>query len=264
MFKFHTMWCSTRLPSGHIPDLDLAAGFSEDHGGSASVNPPTNATATPQIVNLAVIDVDLSVLGPSVMDTLAEAPIVNLTLRNITLRSVRGGLPLKPPAHDGPLLDSTGGASGPVAAWNVGVPGWVCKGQDGTKEVSKVFASGTIEAVSPPLGGGCNFAPVPAPVPNRNCTAKAVLGCFNDSSATMHQAAGWTVPLGASTIHDRVTRANCAAVCDGQRSAVAAIDQGNHCLCGGDRSVAASSRFVLPMVACQQAKEWPCTGSCCG
>ena len=46
--------------------------FSEDHGGSASKNPPTNATATPRIVNLAVLDVDLTVLGPSLIDTLAE------------------------------------------------------------------------------------------------------------------------------------------------------------------------------------------------
>ena len=190
--------------------------FGEDHGGSASANPPTNASATPTIRNMAVINIDLTVLGPSMINTLAEAPIQNLTLRNITLRSARRS------DQD----QDQGGSSAGV--------GWACQGQQGTREVpGRVFASGTIEDVTPGLGA-CSFAPTPPtpppppPAPAPRCTAKAVLGCFNDSTPAMRQAAGWAAPPGEAAIHDRVTRGDCAALCDLQHASVAAIDQGNH------------------------------------
>ena len=114
-------------------------GFSEDHGGSASANPPTNATATPRIRNMAVVNMALSVMGPSVINTLAEAPIENLTLRNITLTGapeldliVYGYIHLyvNPNARSTIIIIIT-----LTAAHSGARTGWTCAGQDGTKEV---------------------------------------------------------------------------------------------------------------------------------
>ena len=205
-------------------------GFSEDHGGSASANPPTNATATPRIRNMAVVNMALSVMGPSVINTLAEAPIENLTLRNITLTA----------AHSGART------------------GWTCAGQDGTKEVGKIFATGTIEAVSPPLGR-CSFIPPPPP---RICRIARVLGCYNDSGKHSD-----LLPFGdTASVHDHVTHGNCASLCANQHLAVAGIDQGNHCRCGSNASLAAADALGLrlPSLTACQSREWPCTGACCG
>ena len=131
--------------------------------------------------------------------------------------------------------------------------------------VNALFASGTVENVSPPLPKECEFGgatPPPPPLPpSAHCATSAVLGCFNDSSAGMISATGWEPARGD---HDDVTRANCALLCFGQHRSIAAIDQGNHCLCGDNHSLALSAAtFGLPMTACQD-KEWPCSGACCG
>lgn len=65
--------------------------FQANHGGTAAQNPPTNKSATPVIRNLTVKNVVLSVLGPSTIYTLAESPIENLILSNITLTPAKQG-----------------------------------------------------------------------------------------------------------------------------------------------------------------------------
>jgi hypothetical protein len=61
-------------------------GFGENHGsGYNQALGPTNTTGTPTIKNLLIKDVTLTdVRGPSVIFTLAEAPIVNFSLQNVT------------------------------------------------------------------------------------------------------------------------------------------------------------------------------------
>jgi hypothetical protein len=130
--------------------------------------------------------------------------------------------------------------------------------------VNRLFASGLVEDVSPPLPKECQFGPSPPPTPpapHVRCVVTTVLGCYNDSTAAMSAAAGW---VGMSADHDDVTRENCAALCFGQHRSVGAIDQGNHCRCGDNHSVAVSAAsYTLPMLACQD-NAWPCTGACCG
>ena len=129
--------------------------------------------------------------------------------------------------------------------------------------VNAIYATGTVDKVSPPLPEQCSFTtpPSPPPRPPVRCDNFTVLGCFNDSSPSMISATGWVAAPGD---HDDVTRSNCAVLCLDQHRPIAAIDQGNHCLCGNVLAVSSSARsFALPEVACLD-KEWPCTGACCG
>jgi polygalacturonase len=103
-------------------------GFQENHGGTPAQDPPTNASATPVIRNLTVKNVVLSALGPSLIATLAESPIENLVLSNITLTPARHGAKVY----------------------------WQCPAAEGTKQVNKLFATGKVENVSPPLGS-CSY-----------------------------------------------------------------------------------------------------------
>eukprot|EP01051_Picozoa_sp_SAG22_P014538 SAG22_NODE_1778_length_3602_cov_1.737083_2_plen_343_part_00 len=109
-------------------------GFSEFHGTSLGPEPatgPTNTTGTPTIKNLVIKDVVLTdCAGPSVIQTLAEAPIENFVMKNVTWstrKGVRGG--------------------------------YVCTGFDGTRLVNTMFATGSAADLVPPLSRGCQFLP---------------------------------------------------------------------------------------------------------
>lgn len=111
-------------------------GFSENHGTSLGPEPttgPTNATGTPVIENLLIKDVFLTdVAGPSEIFTLAESPIQNFTLSNVTWSARRGAK-----------------------------TGYVCQGWNGTKTVNELFASGRAVNVMPALPTReCGFLPV--------------------------------------------------------------------------------------------------------
>ena len=84
------------------------------------------------IQNLLIKDVFLTdVAGPSEIFTLAESPIQNFTLSNVTWSARRG-----------------------VKA------GYVCQGWNGTKTVNELFASGTAVDVVPALPTReCGFLP---------------------------------------------------------------------------------------------------------
>jgi polygalacturonase len=109
-------------------------GFSEFHGTSLGPEPatgPTNASGTPTIKNLLIKDVVLTeCAGPSVIQTLAEAPIENLSIHNVTWSTRRG-------------------AKG----------GYECTGYNGTRLVNGLFASGSAVNLVPPLPRGCQLLP---------------------------------------------------------------------------------------------------------
>lgn len=212
-------------------------------GGNYIHAPPTNMTATPKIKNITVQNVRLTNVEGAYqgISTLPESPIDGLFLRNISFTMTK--------VHR--------------ASWTCQAG---CSGTTGC--VNKIFASGLVENVSPPLPKECQFGstlPPTPPAPAVHCAVTAVLGCYNDSTAAMATAAGW-VDTGAQHKgdHDDVTHENCAALCFGQHRSVGGIDQGNHCRCGDNHSVAVSAAsYTLPMTACQD-KAWPCTGVCCG
>merc|ERR1711908_153356 len=66
--------------------------FQENHAGTPAQDPPTNASATPVIRDLTVKNVVMSTVGPSLIYTLAESPIQNLVLSNITLTPAKHGV----------------------------------------------------------------------------------------------------------------------------------------------------------------------------
>ena len=173
------------------------------------------------------------------ISTLSESPIHGLHLKNISFTMAKGGR----------------------APWTCQAD---CTGR-GSSCVTGLFATGTVEDVSPPLPRACQFKlpgppapPPPPPPPQKVCTLLAVRGCFNDSDAT-HPI----LPLSAHGDHDDVTQGNCAALCEAQGMPLAGIDQGNHCKCGKASALAGAGDFILPQKDCQN-KEWPCTGACCG
>ena len=114
--------------------------FSEFHGTSLGPEPatgPTNRTGTPTIKNLVIKDVVLTdCAGPAVIQTLAEAPIVDFLMTNVSW-SVRRG------------------AKG----------GYECTGYNGTRLVSGMFATGSAVDLVPPLSRDCQFMPPPPPPP---------------------------------------------------------------------------------------------------
>ena len=203
-----------------------AVSFGENHGGDV---PVTNASATPRIKNMVVQNVHLTnTAGTSMIASLAEAPIENLTMRNIT-------------------------TSG----------GWSCTGYDGTKVVSKTFATGVVEGVNPPMGR-CSYVPPPPPTPPVTCRVKQVRGCYNDTGVTL-------LPVSRPQHHDNLTRENCAALCysasasahsstrsiDSRTSTsitLAGIDQGNHCSCGS--AVAGGSAHAVALSKCTDPAWW--------
>jgi len=185
-------------------------------------------TATPKIFNVTVQNMVLTRVEGAYqgISTLSESPIHGLHLKNITFKMEKDGRPAWTCA-----ADCTGPARGQGC-------------------VNKIFATGTVEAVSPPLPKDCDFT-TPAPV--LSCTVTKLLGCYNDSKPVFK--------FGSRADHDDVTQPNCAAICDAAGYKVAGIDQGNHCQCG--TSAALSGAKALPLSACSD-KAWPCTGVCCG
>ena len=140
-------------------------GLTENHGSGYNQSlGPTNATGTPQIKNMLIKDVVLTeTMGPAVVFSLAEAPIENFTLQNISWsmhKGVRGG--------------------------------YECTGWKGTKQVTGLFATGQAIDVTPPLPAqGCGFlgppagAAVEAPTTTPPCSLNGVGSpCVCD--------AGWT------------------------------------------------------------------------
>jgi len=202
-------------------------------GGNYIAAPPTNATATPHIYNVTLQNVRLTNVdgGYQGISTLKEAPIMGLHLRNISFSMTKSHKP----------------------AWTCVAD---CTGPGrGQGCVNGLFATGTVENVNPPLPRQCQFTAQP-PTPTKSCSIGKVLGCFNDSAAPI-------LPQSASGDHDHVTQGNCAALCAASRMPIAGIDQGNHCRCGDNSSIAAAAAHQLPASACQD-REWPCTGVCCG
>jgi len=91
----------------------------------------TNMSATPKIRNMVLSNWVMTTVGPGIFNTIAESPIENLVMRNITLTAAERGT------------------------------GWGCRGYSGQKMIgSHLYANGTIEQVSPPLGH-CSFASLP-------------------------------------------------------------------------------------------------------
>ena len=212
-------------------------------GGNYIAAPPTNATATPKIINVTVQNLRLTNVagGYQGISTLRESPIQGLHLKNISFTMAKGSR--LPPWTC--VADCTGPA----------------RGQGCT---TGLFATGTVQDVAPPLPRECQFAtPPPSPRPAAECTLAKVLGCYNDSGAT-HPILPYAAPRGSpSSDHDHVTQRNCAALCARAELPVAGIDQGNHCKCGTAGEIAGAGGFELPTAACQ-SPEWPCTGACCG
>ena len=112
--------------------------FSEFHGTSLGPEPstgPTNKTGTPTIKNLLIKDVRLTdCAGPAVIQTLAEAPIENFVMTNVSWSTRRG-------------------AAG----------GYECTGYNGTRLVTAMFATGSAVDLVPPLSRGCQFMPSEEP-----------------------------------------------------------------------------------------------------
>lgn len=111
-------------------------GFAENHGtGYDQTKGPTNATGTPQIRNLLVKDVVLTdVMAPPQIFTLAEAPIQNFTLANVSWTMHRAAADV----DHGPTYNG-------------------CWSWQGTKIVNQLFATGSAVDVTPPLPRGCSF-----------------------------------------------------------------------------------------------------------
>ena len=79
-------WQDITWTNIHGSHASAAFGLFENHGtGYNQSLGPTNASATPTIANMLIENVVLTdVAGPSAIFSLAEAPIENLTLRNIS------------------------------------------------------------------------------------------------------------------------------------------------------------------------------------
>merc|ERR1712146_713391 len=91
-------------------------------------HPVTNMSAIPKIRNMVLSNWVMTTVGALAFWTIAESPIENLTMRNITLTAAE--------PHSG----------------------WACYGYSGNKMIgSHVYASGTVDQVTPPLGH-CNFS----------------------------------------------------------------------------------------------------------
>jgi polygalacturonase len=107
-------------------------GFGENHGSDYNQSlGPTNATGTPVIRNLLIKDVSLTdVMGPSTLFSLAESPIQNFSLINVSWS-----------AHKG----------------KQGGYGYECTGWNGTRQVKGMFATGQAVGLTPPLPRDCAF-----------------------------------------------------------------------------------------------------------
>lgn len=167
-------------------------------GGNYIDAPPTNATATPKIKNVTVQNLKLTNVEGSYqgISTLQESPIDGLHLRNISFTMTK--------VHR--------------ASWTCQAD---CTGPGrGQGCVNKIFATGLVENVSPPLPKECQFGlqpPLPPQPPRLNCVVTSMIGCYNDSSAVMIAETRW---LSMSADHDDVTRENCAALCFSQHRSI--------------------------------------------
>jgi hypothetical protein len=125
-------------------------------GGDYIRGPRANASATPQIANVVVRDMALTNVQGSYqgISTLPEAPIKNLTLRNISFVLVpRTGCKICAPTALR-ILD--------CVVLNPGCRPWTCWARDanGTNTTPALHATGTAVGVSPPLSGpgyDCSF-----------------------------------------------------------------------------------------------------------
>ena len=108
-------------------------GFGMNHGSSYNqALGPTNATGTPVIKSLLIKDVVLTdVRGPSTIFSLAESPIENFSLVNVTWSAAKGAK-----------------------------AGYQCTGWNGTKQVAGLFAKGSAAALAPAMPSpSCAFLP---------------------------------------------------------------------------------------------------------
>lgn len=105
-------------------------GFAENHGSDYNQTlGPTNSTGTPIIRNLLIKDVALTdVMGPASLFGLAEAPIQNFTLANISWST-----------HKGAKAE------------------YECTGWNGTRQVAGMFATGRAVDLTPKLPKSCAF-----------------------------------------------------------------------------------------------------------
>ena len=107
-------------------------GFAENHGTDYNQSlGPTNATGTPVIRNLLIKDISLiDVMGASTLFSLAESPIHNFTMINVSWSPHKG----------------------------VKTEGYECAGWNGTRQVKGVmFATGRAVELTPPLPKDCTF-----------------------------------------------------------------------------------------------------------
>ena len=113
-------------------------GFGENHGTDYNQSlGPTNATGTPVIRNLLIKDVLLTdVMGTSTLFGLAEAPIENFTLVNVSWSAHKGAQ-----------------------------QGYECTGWNGTRQVKGMFATGRAVGLTPELPRDCAFLGPPTARP---------------------------------------------------------------------------------------------------
>ena len=139
-------------------------GFSENHGSGYNQSlGPTNYSGTPVIQNLHIKDVFLTdVVGTSVIFTLAEAPILNFTLSNVT--------------------------------WSGKKEGYQCTGWRGTRSVGGLFATGFADNLTPPLPKSCAFLP-PLPPPQCKPIKNTDLMCHDNGAI-------WCTDLGRVRAND--------------------------------------------------------------
>ena len=117
------------------------------------------------MTNMLVENVALTqVLGPSKIFSLFEAPIQNLTIRNVSW------------THRASLSDGIYGAEN-------GGANYVCEGWNGTKIVEGLFATGSSVDLSPPLPRDCIFLGPTSPLKTDDATG-AQSGGYHLTSAT--------------------------------------------------------------------------------
>ena len=134
--------------------------FFENHGsGYNQLLGPTNRSATPTIANMLISDVALTeVAGPSQIFTLFEAPIQNLTIRNVSWTWRKDSSQLRSSADAAGARSSSDPAALPCAA----SADYCCGGWEGRKIVKGLFATGSATAIAPPLPRECSFIATPS------------------------------------------------------------------------------------------------------
>ena len=139
---------------------------------------PTNYSGTPIIKNLLIEDVVLTdVCGPATLFSLAEAPIENFTLSNVTWSGTEST-----PGHPGP---------------------YECTGWSANRTVRGMFARGTAVGLTPPLPTDCQFLP-PLPPPAYRPQPHTDLAC-HEGTADGHAMVAWCTTLARGPSPDEET-----------------------------------------------------------